>query len=400
MAIWSLNQSSFTGPDGATGITAHPFEAAYARMAPGDICDVAPGSYQRFTLKPARVPGSGPVTFRAPPLVDGKCAVTIARDTHVGGTSAAVLYPGAGDVRFSRMRFEVDDRAGFFTEKGQPGKTSGVYNVFFNLCEISGNLDAYTANSQDNSTWGVRCYETGGWTFDSCKFQNIGHEHGFYGDGISGNHTFKGCTFKHTFRTGIQIVNRPPPDGAMTVPGFGDVMIDGCTFVDTCLEQSGGGSAIHLAGGMPAARVTIKNVIGLFGCDENLAAPFNKNITGLLACKDGPPTYPGGLGELHLVDVTSEVGTVYPGVAGARRANVAIDNVGLLTFEKCSFKQAKSSSKGGAPSQVALQIGSNVGQTVFVGTPADFDIQGQVIYRNAVFKDFPSFAAANPALFQ
>lgn len=109
-----------------------------------------------------------------------------------------------------------------------------------------------------------------------------------------------------------------------------------------------------------------------------------------MACNDGNPTFPGGIGELHLINFSSEVGKVYPGVGGARRSNVLVDDCGVLVLDSVRLIQHPKAHP------IALEIGANVHRVTFSGVN---EIVGQIKYRGAIYKTLDALHAAVPALF-
>ena len=186
----------------------------------------------------------------------------------------------------------------------------------------------------------------------------------------------------------MQLVNRPPPYG--TNPGRGNVRLANGRIVDTNLEDGGGGSSLHFAGGAPDSTYLVQDTQILLGCDPQLAMPFANNITGGIACEDGDPTFPGGIGCLDLHRFASIVGRVFPGRRNARRSNVRVGNAKVFKMRSVYLEQDPQAH------QFALEILPSCGE---VQISKDCEVVGQVAYRGEPLRTWRDFRAAHPELF-
>lgn len=300
-----------------------PLDKVFTLARPGETIDVASGQYVHATLRGLpRGAGAWPIKFRGA----GAGQITsLLPDPAVGGSSSLLVNSRqgekSGDVTFNRFWIKADDRSAVFTEMG------GVQNLQFLNGGILGDFDPTNPMwNGPKSKWGLRVYDFGNWLLQNVKGGCISEEHFFYGEALAGDLVVLDTQVKWCRRTAFQIVNRPPPDG--TNPGRGRMLFQNVYARDVCLEDQGGGSAWHFAGGMPDATATLNGCTNSMGNDAEIAYPFNRNVTGFIACRDGSPTFPGHLGELHVLGCTSLVGMVNPGVGSARRSNISVTDVG------------------------------------------------------------------------
>jgi hypothetical protein len=234
----------------------------------------------------------------------------------------------------------------------------------------------------------MRSYDTDNFVFEDFVGGGIFNEHAFYVAQIAGDHRWSGFDIKHCGRTAFQIPNRPPPDG--TNPGVGNLLWERGKITDVCLEAQGGGSAFHLAGGMPNTEATIRDVEVNLGCDPDLDPAYQKSITGAIACKDGNPTFPGGIKALNLDGFTSRVGLVYEGYGGARRSNVLVANCGLLALHDVYLEQ------GPQAHQIALEIAKS---TKAVQISGDLTVIGKIKAWGVEYASVAALKAAKPEWF-
>lgn len=333
-----------------------PLDKVFALARPGETIDVASGQYVHASLRGLpRGAGAWPIKFRGA----GAWQITsLLPDTAVGGSSSLLVNSRqgekSGDVTFNRFWVKADDRSGVFTEMG------GVQNFQFLNGGILGDFDPTNPMwAGPKSKWGLRIYDFGNWLLQNVKGGCISEEHFFYGEALAGDLTMIDVSVKNCRRTLLQLVNRPPPDG--TNPGRGNVLLKNVTGRNMCLEDQGGGSLIHLAGGMPQTVVTLDGCHNDMGNDSSIVYPYNQNVTGFIACKDGSPTFPGGLGELHVINCSSPVGLVNPGRGSARRSNVLVTDVGEFEMSGTTLQQ------GPKAFPIALEIGDSVNGLDSVG---------------------------------
>lgn len=396
---WKADPTGYSHADGSGRVaTIDPIGRLYQIMGPLDTCELGAGDYRRTHLGPPpanRPVGSWQILFRGPPKSSGGIARFV-RDDSVSGTQTLRIVDKAGhlggcDVKFSRITIDCDDLAGVFTEKG------GSKNITFFNCDIVGRGSAFDPNwaTVPKTKWGCRVYDIENWIFDSCRMGHIFEEHAFYGECHHGPIQFINCSVEHCGRTAYQFVSRPPADG--TYPATGDITISGGSITDVCLGPQGGGSAIHLAPGMPNTTLRIGGLKVSLGNDERLAAPFHDNITGAIAIArpgagSGSVTDPGNLKACYLDDgFSSIVGKRWPGAFnGSKRSNVNIADTDLLVIGSIYLEQ------GPQAHPIALEIAKTVAETQVVGTP---EIRGQIKYWGATYATVALWKAAHPECF-
>lgn len=363
------------GDDGTVELNANPVTAAILAAQGGDRIYLSPGLFPHVkTLKGTQY---APVLKIIGSLL-GKSIIN--RDTAVGGSDTIQFGPGSGGFSFENIEFIADDRAGIKTTSGCGKKH------YFTNCVTHGNGSPLDPNWNDNAKWGVHTYETESWSEVNCSVFSIRGEHCRYPHNIQGDHFYSGGASGWAMRTAFQFVNRIS-EGPI---GKGNILIQDHTIQDVCLEDQGGGSALTFRGGMPDTSIFLTRVKVRLGCDPNLAAPFNENITGALVCDSGLGAHPGGTKELHIEGCDWQVGKFWPGLSGARRRSALIANVGLCQIKDSTIKQWP----GAMP--VALEVASTVGTLSIEG---DTQIIGEISYHGEKYHDAAAFRQAHPECF-
>lgn len=376
---------------GARKASSNPILDVWKVMKAGEVAEMSPGGYHRADLKAVstRPAGGAPVTFRGTLGPAGQRA-TILRDPLVGSSDALALLQNVSDTAWLSLDIEADDRAGIkLVDSKNPDGTwsgTGLNHTFRDVRVLGGWNPTDPAGAPTKTKWGVHAYMGGAMLFEDCVFDGIFEEHCGYEHNSIGDWTFRRCKFSHCGRTAWQWVSRPGEGPS----GIGTITFEDCEIVDTCLQDQGGGSAITDRGGNPTTDITLLRVKVRLGCDPNLQAPWNQNITGAVVVDTGSPSYPGGTRSLTIDSCDFEVGTVWPGVSGARRVNVSVDDCATLTIKDSRIVQ------GPKAFPIAIEIKAGVGAVHFLGTNV---VVGQVKYRGVTYPNFDAFRAANPTLF-
>lgn len=348
---------------------------------PGDVLLLRPGAYKWISQANGKL-------FSPPLTIAALGKATIQQNPNVGSTDACIFGPGEGGFFFQDCDFQGDDRAAVKT-------TSGVgAGLTFNRCSLRGQGSPYDSAWVDVSKWGFHAYDTADVHFVDCDFASIFHEHAVYLHNIKGDHSFENCTVRWCGRTAIQVVNRTSEGAA----GVGNISVLGGKFYDTCLEDGGGGSMFTFRGGMPSTKVALVSVYARLGCDP-LVQYHADQVTGFTVVDAGDQAYPGGTGQIGLINCDMEVGTVHGAGNNARRAGHQFSALGKLIIQNSRLVQGPNASpilldispNGKDPVQKVQIIGQNT-------------LVGRIRYRygypdGGEYADVAALEAAHPELF-
>lgn len=383
MATWLCTPTTFQPPGGPVTKSTTPVEKAWMSAAASDDIILADGDYRRWTLKNAPRPKGSVVAIRA----ENRHAAVVLRDEMVGSTDAIILKAGLDGLILDGLKIEVDDRAGIKTEPG------GASKVTLLNCWITGRGNGPTDPLwKDNSKWGQHHYDRKGWAEIGTICEKVYDEHGDgYDHSIQGNQSFDGCVTRWCGRTNRQWVARQN-EGSVAK---GDVTVTNEYVEDVCLGQGGGGAAYSCHGGCPTSNFTFRNVTVRLGCNTSLALPFNRNITGSFMFRSAPESapgagdaaWPGNTKSLTLENVDCEVGTAYPGVGSARRANgdfAAIETMRLLGNVRWV--------QGPGADATAFKVSGSV--VDFKWSAASVQWAGEFNYKGRRYKGWDAFAAS------
>lgn len=389
-ATFQLDPSGYVAV--ATGVrkaSANPIRDVWPLLKPGEVAELAGGDYRRADLSAvsARPKGGLPVIFRGPAA---GLRARVLRDLSVGSSDNLQLKHEVSDDTWQHIDFQADDRAAikFVDSQRADGSWYGTgTGHLFQDCRVLGDWDPTSASPTFQGTkWGCHTY-MGGATFEDCVFQGIYEEHvGLYSNNHAGDYTFRRCLFQWGGRTALQFCTRTTAGP----PATGNILAEDCTVNDVCLQSGGGGSAFTDAGGDPNSNFTLRRCTVRLGCDPNLKAPWNQNITGAVVIHSGQYAFPGGTKDVLLDACDFEVGTVWPGVGSARRSNVNVGYAATLTIRDCRIVQ------GPNAFPIAIEIDATVPVVRFEGTNV---VVGQVKYKGTLYVNFDAFKAANPTLF-
>jgi hypothetical protein len=383
VAFWKATAGTVTDPAGSIRSTGAPLLDLWMRMQPADVAELSAEDFARVKLPASpRPPGSLPIKWRGAGPAEGH--TRIRRDDAVGGSDALGMFAGVRGLVVAGVWIDVANRAGVFTEKG------GVGDVMFDRCRWIGKGSAYDPHWTDTGRWGLRLYDFGRLVIRDAFAASIFGEHWLYDECRTDDLEIDGFDVRHCGRCAVQLVNRPPPDGSN--PGRGNVLIANGKVTDVCLEQGGGGSAFHFAGGAPDSTIRIQDVQVNLGCDPSLAFPFANNVTGAISAIDGDPTFPGGYKAIELDGLVARVGLVFGGRGTARRANVDVGNAGVLRIRRTYLEQ------GPLAHPTALLVRPSCGPVEIEASSVE--VHGRVKYRGEPeYLTWQSFRDAHPELF-
>jgi hypothetical protein len=240
--------------------------------------------------------------------------------------SSDALFLAADGLLLSGFKLTADDRAAVKTGLSRP-----TDSVTLDALILDGNF------STTDEKWLIHTYATSNWTLRGCILQNTATsrygEHGWYEHlhGMTGAHLVLNSFFARLGRTALQFVCRRT-EGPQAVAGL--IGVKGVRIRDVCLESGGGGSALSFRGATGQDLVVQDTSVRL-GCDPNLPAAYQPNITGALVI-DLPADSWGPAKSAKLKGLFAEVGLYYPGSGNAPRPCHMVGDVPYVEVEGCT----------------------------------------------------------------
>lgn len=225
--------------------------AALAKASPGSLIELAPGTYESFSIgfnKPATwnartsggLPGQ-PITIRA----NGEVLIAAGNS---GDTIAISQAERCGHITFEGLTIEPGYRAGVMFFKCAPDQMHEGFR--FIDCKILGGFDHRSGQGRA-SKWGVWGHNLKDFEFRGVRapaiVRDIRHEHAFYLQNARGDITIENVSAARLGRTFVQFTARAS-DGA---PGIGTIRVERCVVEDACIaagDDYHGGSAMTLSG--------------------------------------------------------------------------------------------------------------------------------------------------------
>lgn len=288
----------------------------------------------------------GPGGFAAPIVIAGPATLTMNKS----GGSDTLSFKNSGPVHLHNLTLEPDDRAAVMFPNGR--RHVGIHFLGCKIGLASGKGWNAETNQGFRGKWGVLSYELDDFLFQGGEVVGIAKEHCFYHHNprarlAQGNAiVLRGVTMKWAGRTAVQVVCRSHEGPG----GQGNVIIDGCTIEDVCLEDDGGGSALTFRGNLNG-KVLIRNTTVKLGANPRLHPRLRGNITGALVMDIGSGAGQRGTKELTIEGCHFQVGPAYVGKGAARRPNVNVSHV-----EKLIIKGTKIINHKGAAEALALDL--------------------------------------------
>jgi len=255
----------------------------------GDYIMLTPGSYgppNRFTsdFNPA-----DPITVIAAEVP----GTVMMMPVPMGGSDNCYIEWDS-KIEFRDLKFLGASRATIKSENPSSRRWNGRHPGFWDLawynCDVDCGYDFHNDLGPRNYLWLGHFYETGrssipgqyGFIWSGGTLNGPHQEHIFYFHNAQGNHLLENLTVYGAGRTFLQDVGRLS-EGPRSV---GDFLVQNCYVEDVCLQMGGGGSAISLHGGHDGS-FHFLNVTVKLGCDPNLHARFQPNITGAFVSYHG-----------------------------------------------------------------------------------------------------------------